>query len=141
MTLAQGDDNASEAEPASEVLFEDTVDSDASEPEALVLTAEAGGERLDKWLAGQLPDRSRAEIQRWIETGLVTRNGKTLKSSYRLAPGDVVELLIPPVEDYEAEPEDIPLVHPVRRPRSAGDRQAGGHGGASGRGELARHAG
>ena len=31
-----------------------------------------GGERLDKWLVGQLLEHSRAEIQRWIADDLVT---------------------------------------------------------------------
>lgn len=104
--------NASEAtapggDEASEVLF----DEGAEEPESEVLTfaAQTGGERLDKWLAVQLPDRSRAEIQRWIEAGLVTRAGRQLKASYRLADGDAVDVLIPPAENYDAEPEDIPL--------------------------------
>lgn len=103
---------ASEAEGrASEVLFEGAaVDADAdAEPEALTLVAADGGERLDKWLAGQLPERSRAEIQRWIAGGQVTRAGRALKSSFRVAPGDTVDVLVPAAEDYEVEPEDIPL--------------------------------
>jgi 23S rRNA pseudouridine1911/1915/1917 synthase len=56
-----------------------------------------------------MPDRSRAEIQRWIEAGLVTRAGRPLKASYRLADGDAVEVLVPPAENYDAEPEDIAL--------------------------------
>ncbi len=46
------------------------------EPEVVTLEADAGGERLDKWLAAQLADRSRAEIQRWIDAGQVTRDGQ-----------------------------------------------------------------
>jgi 23S rRNA pseudouridine1911/1915/1917 synthase len=94
------------AEP-SEVLFDEPTDE--AEGELFTLVAQEGGERLDKWLAGQLPDRSRAEIQRWIEAGQVTRKGRALKASYRLSDGDTVDVLIPPQEDYEAQPEDIPL--------------------------------
>ncbi|NUP98821.1 MAG: hypothetical protein HUU35_03075 [Armatimonadetes bacterium] len=36
---------------------------------ALTITAEAAGQRLDRWLAVMLPDRSRSEIQRWIKNG------------------------------------------------------------------------
>jgi 23S rRNA pseudouridine1911/1915/1917 synthase len=79
------------------------------EPEMLTLVASDGGERLDKWLAGQLPERSRAEIQRWIEAGQVTSGGRTLKPSYRLSAGEAVEVLAPAIEVYEVEPEDIPL--------------------------------
>lgn len=107
MTVPEEQNKTSEAEPASEVLFEgvDAID----EPEVQTLRAGTGGERLDRWLAGQLPERSRAEVQRWIEAGQVTRGGKTLKASYRLSAGDTIEVLIPPAEDYEVEPEDIPL--------------------------------
>jgi 23S rRNA pseudouridine1911/1915/1917 synthase len=48
-------------------------------------------------------------VQRWIDAGRVTRGVKVLKASYRVAAGDVVALLIPPVATYEVEPEAIPL--------------------------------
>ncbi len=67
------------------------------------------GERLDKWLAVQLSDRSRAEIQRWIAAGRVTVRGKTCKASYRVAAGDEIAVHVPPVESYEVEPEPIAL--------------------------------
>ena len=92
---------------ASEVLFEDP--GVEAEPEPLTLIAAEGGERLDRWLAGQLPDRSRAEVQRWIEAGQVARAGRPLKASYRVAAGDAIDILIPPPESYAVEPEDIPL--------------------------------
>ncbi len=91
----------------SEVLFDEPADE--AEGELVSLVAQEGGERLDKWLAAQLPDRSRAEVQRWIEAGQVTRKGRALKASYRLADGETVDVLIPPQEDYDAQPEDIPL--------------------------------
>jgi 23S rRNA pseudouridine1911/1915/1917 synthase len=92
---------------SSEVLFDEPADE--IEPELISLTAEDGGERLDKWLAGQLPDRSRAEAQRWIEAGQVTRGGRALKASYRVSAGESIDVLIPPPENYDVEPENIPL--------------------------------
>ena len=91
----------------SEVLFDEPVDE--TEPELVSLNAQDGGERLDKWLAGQLRDRSRAEVQRWIEAGQVTRAGRALKASHRVAEGETIDVLIPPPENYDVEPEDIPL--------------------------------
>ena len=70
---------------------------------------EDAGDRLDKWLAGQIPERSRAEIQRWIDGGLVALAGKRLKRSYRVSPGDRVTVIVPPVQDYAVAPEPIPL--------------------------------
>lgn len=100
----------SEVFPASEVLFDDLSADLAEEATTLTLTVAVGGERLDKWLAVQLPDRSRSEIQRWIEAGLVTRKGRVLKASSRVAPGDEITVEIPPSpQDYEALPEPIPL--------------------------------
>jgi 23S rRNA pseudouridine1911/1915/1917 synthase len=101
------EDEAPTGVDPSEVLFEEP--GDEAEPELVSLTIGDGGERLDKWLAAQLPDRSRAEVQRWIEAGLVTRRGRALKASYRLTEGETIDVLIPAPENYEAEPEDIPL--------------------------------
>ena len=78
-------------------------------PAPLTLAVEAGGERLDRWLAHQLPDRSRAEVQRWIDAGQVLRAGRPLKASYRVSQGDVVTIFVPAPEEYNVEPEDIPL--------------------------------
>ncbi len=108
MTSTKREKDASEAMRASEVLFED-LDGPEEEGELLTLVAATGGDRLDKWLAGQLADRSRAEVQRWIEAGLVILAGRGLKASYRLSAGDAVDVVVPPPEDYDAEPEDIPL--------------------------------
>ena len=101
-------DDASEVEPTSEVLFDEPVD-ELEGADVLALVAEATGERLDKWLAGQLPDRSRAEVQRWIEAGLVTAAGRILRASHRLSAGEAIEVVVPPPADYRVEPEPIPL--------------------------------
>jgi 23S rRNA pseudouridine1911/1915/1917 synthase len=68
------------------------------------------GERLDRWLAGQLPDHSRSEIQRWISGGRVTVGGKPQKASYRVAGGGAVAVCVPLPEQYNVEAEPIPLV-------------------------------
>ncbi|MCX6031927.1 MAG: RluA family pseudouridine synthase [Chloroflexi bacterium] len=100
----------SEVLPASEVLFDDLAEAEGNETTVVTLAAaDAEGERLDKWLTVQLPERSRTEIQRWIEAGLVTRGEKPLKASYRLAVGDVIAVAVPEPEDYAVEPEPIPL--------------------------------
>lgn len=110
MASAGIEDAASEADSASEALFDET-GGDLSEIQVATLIVEAAraGERLDKWLAGQLPERSRSEIQRWIEAGLVTRAGRLLKASYRVASDDEIVVEVPGPEDYEVEPEPLPL--------------------------------
>jgi 23S rRNA pseudouridine1911/1915/1917 synthase len=53
-----------------------------------------GGDRLDRFLAGQLDGVSRAEIQRWIAEQRVAVNGRSAKPSYRLALAESVPLAI-----------------------------------------------
>ncbi len=97
--------------PAADELEDDLAEDELSgEATLLVLRPAQEAGRLDKWLAAQLPDRSRSEIQRWIEAGLVTRQGRPLKASARVGCGDEITVVVPPpAEDYEALPEPIPL--------------------------------
>ena len=100
---------ASEVRPTSEVSFDDLDDRLPEEVAVLAFAVAEGGERLDKWLAGRLPDRSRSELQRWIEAGLVTRGTRVLKASYRVADGDTITVEAPAPQDYAVTPEAIPL--------------------------------
>ncbi|OQA43288.1 MAG: Ribosomal large subunit pseudouridine synthase D [Chloroflexi bacterium ADurb.Bin325] len=108
MTAADVSSGPDPQKPASaeETGFFDDEDSAAA---ALTLAVEAGGERLDVWLARQLPDRSRAEVQRWIAAGQVLRMDRPLKASYRVAQGDLLTVYVPASEEYDVEPEAIPL--------------------------------
>ena len=67
------------------------------------------GERLDRYLTEQLPERSRAEIQRWIKEGAVLVNQRPAKPSQRLNPGDSISVTIPAPAPTTVEPEAIPL--------------------------------
>ena len=100
---------ASEVHPASEVLFDDLAEDLAEEAAAVTLVAAAAGGRLDRWLASQLPEHSRSELQRWIEAGLVTLGARALKASYTVVAGDVIVVAVPAPEPYAVEPEPIPL--------------------------------
>lgn len=95
----------------SDFLFDDLSDEPLEDAEGLTVTlvAAEAGDRLDKWLAGQLPDRSRSEIQRWIEAGLVSAGSKPLRANHRLRAGDVITVSVPAPESYAVEPEPIPL--------------------------------
>ena len=76
------------------------------------IIVEAGGEgqRLDRWLAEQLPDRSRSEIQRWIKEGLVAVDGQAARASARLEQGQQIELAIPEIAPpADLAPEALPL--------------------------------
>ncbi len=65
--------------------------------------------RLDKYLVTRVTFMSRSALQRLIDGGGATVNGRPAKASTRLRGGDAVELVIPPPASGEIEPEEIPL--------------------------------
>lgn len=81
-------------------------DSDASE---FVVTAEDAGQRLDRFLAAQLPELSRNRIQSLMDDGHVLVAGATKKPSHRVAEGETVTVGVPPPSSGGVEPEAIPL--------------------------------
>ncbi len=68
-----------------------------------------GAERLDVWLARMLPHASRTKVQRAIESGHVSVNGRTSKPSYRIRPGDLITCTVYRLPPMELLPEPIPL--------------------------------
>lgn len=78
-------------------------------PHHLVTAAAHKGQRLDVYLAGNLPGLSRSQAQRLIRQGDVTINGRPARASAMLAEGDAVEVQVPPPLPDTPEPEDIPL--------------------------------
>jgi 23S rRNA pseudouridine1911/1915/1917 synthase len=69
----------------------------------------ARGQRLDRFLAGQLTEMSRSRIQALIREGAVRVNGRAWKAGQAVNPGDVITGEIPPDKPAEAQPEDLPL--------------------------------
>ncbi len=65
--------------------------------------------RLDKYLHSRFSNFSRVMIQKQIGTGAVKVNGKIVKSSFKLSPGDKIDLTLPELPRKEIQPEDIPL--------------------------------
>ncbi len=66
-------------------------------------------QRLDKYIAQEVPDLSRSLVQSLIREGLVTVNGQTVKASYKVKVGDTIVLRVPPLESLEVRPEAISL--------------------------------
>ncbi len=64
--------------------------------------------RLDAYLA-ENTDLSRSAAAKLIESGAVTVNGEKSEKKYQVKEKDEVELVLPEVEEYEAQPENIPL--------------------------------
>ena len=68
------------------------------------------GERLDLFLATQLPDDSRSRLQAFIKEGHITLHGKSLRCSDKVSEGDLLLLQRPPQKALaKAFPENIPL--------------------------------
>ena len=71
---------------------------------------EMAGERLDKVLAGSLPDYSRNRLKTWVEAGAVMVDGKVTKARYLLRGGESIKVFPQEMpEQFAFSPEDIPL--------------------------------
>lgn len=67
------------------------------------------GERIDRYLAEEMPEKSRSYFQKLIKEGNITVNEKPVKPNYRLVSGDRVLILFPDIKEPDIVPEDIPL--------------------------------
>ncbi|MDE3137198.1 MAG: RluA family pseudouridine synthase [Acidobacteriota bacterium] len=74
-----------------------------------VVGDEDAGQRLDRWLAAQLPETSRTRIQEHIAEGRVRLAGRPARASHRVGAGDSVEIALEPPPELVALPEPIPL--------------------------------
>jgi 23S rRNA pseudouridine1911/1915/1917 synthase len=66
-------------------------------------------ERLDRFLAEQLPELTRSQLKRLVEEGLVTLDQATAKAGARLKGGETVSVNFPPAAPVETLPQSIPL--------------------------------
>jgi len=65
--------------------------------------------RLDKYVCQQLPELSRARVQKLIADGRITVNGQPAKPGLKLNTGDRLEVAIPPTPPEQLLPEAVPL--------------------------------
>ena len=66
------------------------------------------GKRLDAYVA-EAAELSRSAAAKLIESGDVTVNGKKSEKKYPVKENDEIAVVIPEAEEYEAQPENIPL--------------------------------
>ncbi len=78
-------------------------------PEALTVPGPAAGQRLDQWLAAEVPRLSRSRWQELVREGHVTLNGAPAKTRAKLRAGDRIEYREPAPVAVETKPEEIPL--------------------------------
>lgn len=75
----------------------------------LLFPTEAEGIRLDKWIASLDIGLTRCAVQGLIATEHVTADGKPISKNFRPKPGMKIAVCIPPPEEIEVIPQDIPL--------------------------------
>ena len=101
----------------------------------IVLTADVSGERLDVFLSRSVEGWTRAKAQKYIDDGLVTRNGRPGKKNDKLSVGDTVaveyreavEVDIRPVKmdlNFVYEDEDVVVID---KPKGLVVHPAAGH--------------
>ena len=70
---------------------------------------ENAGERIDKFLTEKVPELSRSYIQKLIKEKNVKVNSTVIKSNYKVAKGDQIQITIPDLTEPDILPENIPL--------------------------------
>ncbi len=76
---------------------------------SIIADIESDGERIDKYLSFIFPKTSRSYIQKAIESGNVSVNGKPVSKNYKLKSDDKVEYLPLEPVSLTVEPQNIPL--------------------------------
>jgi 23S rRNA pseudouridine1911/1915/1917 synthase len=78
--------------------------------QVFTVPAEAEGERLDRYLAGEIPNFSRSQIQRLIDDGQVLCSRvKRTKANVQLREGDEITVTLPAPTAAAPLAQDIPL--------------------------------
>jgi 23S rRNA pseudouridine1911/1915/1917 synthase len=75
----------------------------------IVVPAGEHRKRLDVYLTNRIENATRSKVQQAIEAGMVLVNGKKIKSSYQLAPNDIIDITFPRPPHPDAVAEEIPL--------------------------------
>ncbi|HXC06447.1 MAG TPA: RluA family pseudouridine synthase [Bacteroidia bacterium] len=66
--------------------------------------------RIDKFLMHRLEKATRTRIQYAAEAGNILVNGKAVKSSYKVKPDDIIQIVLPhPPREIELIPQNIPI--------------------------------
>ncbi len=73
------------------------------------ITEELEGERIDKALSLLLDSLSRSFISKLIKEDKLTVNGRSVKGSYQVKTDDEVIFCLPPSQEPDIQPENIPL--------------------------------
>ncbi|MDB5474510.1 MAG: rluD [Phenylobacterium sp.] len=95
--------------PPNDAADDDELATPPGEVTLVTVAPEAAGERIDKTLAGLVPELSRARLQALLAQGRISLGGVPLTdASAKAQPGDYA-ILVPPPAPAEPQPEAIPL--------------------------------
>lgn len=77
----------------------------------LKVSADADGQRLDRWLTAEIDDLSRNRLQALIADGMITTDGDRIvtDASKKIRTGQRYIVTVPPPIPARPQPEDIPL--------------------------------
>lgn len=75
----------------------------------LVVDRSRPSERLDTWLRSRMPELSRGAIQRLMDEGHITIDGRSVKPTHAPRAGEQVRIYLPDPKPAEAQPENIPI--------------------------------
>lgn len=75
----------------------------------ITVEVEQAKTRLDSYLAKKDESLSRSMIQKLLEEGKITVNGKQEKASYKVGKGDCIQIEIEPPKEVKIEAQEIPL--------------------------------
>ena len=75
----------------------------------LTVEEDYDNERIDRYVTSALADLSRSYIQKLIESGDITANGRKIKPSFRVKKDDTVKVITPDSVIPDIVPENIPL--------------------------------
>lgn len=80
-----------------------------AEPQEFTVTEAEAGKRLDALLAERFAYHSRMNLRRAIHAGGTLVDGRSVRSAFRVRPGQLVRVHLPPIPREGPIPEDIPL--------------------------------
>lgn len=66
-------------------------------------------ERLDLFLTNHVQNATRTKVQHAIEAGMVLVNGRSVRSSHQVAPGEIIHITLPKAPPQDVVAENIPL--------------------------------
>lgn len=70
---------------------------------------ENNGSRVDKFLAAKDIGLTRSAVQKLLDEGAVTVNGKSVGKNYKLKTGDRIFVEVPEAQELKVEAQDIPV--------------------------------